>query len=400
MKAQQIQAQFEEQPPQKIRKRSRGTRRLLAGLAAAAALMIGGTVTVGALNGWDYSGLFNRWFRSQDSTYEDFDFTGMGTDINDEIALEGFTVTLQSVVAEANALHVIYNCRLDPEYEAQLPQNGEKIYAICMPDIQVLDGEGNAYTADVEIGSRIAQNADGSFDGVQSIGLCGCQDFADKTLVINNGFWMTAGTMEYLNASPDAEPRTDGVQTPLPEQLQEYTYSLDGITVLKGVTNDSGVTLSDNGAAAPFDSVSVSPLRISFRKADIPIEPVTSPEPGVTVGSGIYGFITQFFDENGQEIIDNNIPSDVPEEVPDYVLMNPTPEVYQNIGIHSLTLIYSDGTEQDAVLSSAAGSGKTKLGSSGHYDLMDIELSADFRKPVSTDNLTAIRVNGTEIPMN
>ena len=400
MKAQQIQAQFEEQSPKKIRKHGRNTRRLLAGLAAAAAVMIGGTVTVGALNGWDYSSLFNRWFRSQDSTYEDFDFTGMGTDINEEIALDGFSMTIQSVVAEANAVHLIYNCRLDPEYEAQLPQNGEAIYAICMPDIDVRDGEGNSYSADTETGIPLTQNADGSFDGMQTMGLRGCQDFSDKTLVISNGFWMTAGTMDYLSAPPDTEPRTDGVQTPIPEQLQEYTYSLEGITVRKGVTNDSGVTLSDNGISAPFDSVSVSPLRISFRKADVPIEPVTSSEPGVMVGAGLYGFQSQFFDENGQEITDNCMPSDVPEDVPEYAYSDPAPEMYQNICIHSLTLIYSDGTEQDAVLYCAEGYGKTKLGSSGHYDLMDIEMSADFRKPVSTDHLTAIRVNGTEIPMN
>lgn len=400
MKAQQIQAQFEEQSPQKIRKHSRGTRRLFAGLAAAAAVMIGGTVTVGALNGWDYSGLFNRWFLSQDSAYEDFDFTGMGTDINDEIALEGFTVTLQSVVAEANALHVIYNCRLDPGYEAQLPQNGEEIYAFCMPNIQVLDEAGNGYTADTETGNRLTQNADGSFDGVQTIGLRSCQDFSDKTLVISNGFNMTAGTMDYLNAPPDAEPETGGVQTPLPENLEEYTYSLAGITVLKGVTKEGGVTLSDSGKEAPFDSVSVSPLRLAFTVKDVPVTPVTTSEPGVTVGGGLYGFEAQFFDENGQEISYDSTPADIPEDVPEYVYSDPTPEAYEDICIHSVTMIYRDGTEQDAVLYFAEGYGRTKLGSSGQYDRMDIEMSADFRKPVSTDNLTAIRVNGTEIPMN
>ena len=60
MKAKQIQAQYNTN--KKIR-RSAGRRKLFAGLAAAAAIMIGGTITVGALNDWNYSSLMNRYFK-------------------------------------------------------------------------------------------------------------------------------------------------------------------------------------------------------------------------------------------------------------------------------------------------------------------------------------------------
>ena len=43
------------------------------------------------------------------------------------------------------------------------------------------------------------------------------------------------------------------------------------------------------------------------------------------------------------------------------------------------------------------GQGSTKLNpETYHYDLMDIDLSADFSEPVSIENLKAIRINGIE----
>ena len=61
----------------------------MAGMAAAAAIMICGTVTAGALCNWQYSELLNRYFRRQNvsEAYEDFDFEHMGLDINDQYPL-------------------------------------------------------------------------------------------------------------------------------------------------------------------------------------------------------------------------------------------------------------------------------------------------------------------------
>ena len=376
MKARQMQAQFE---AQKMPVRRHATvRKMFAGLAAAAAVLVCGTVTVGAVNNWDYIGLFNRYFRTQNADHKDFDFSGMGLDINETFQCDGYSIDIQSVVAEANALHLIYSFRLDPEYEAQLPQNGEPIYGNVLPSVRLLDAEGNY----VDIGSASSrdaeQNPDGSFDCMTTLGLNYCDDLTDKTLQLDISSEARAGAKSYLNL----ESETGGVTTPFQKMRNLHTYSLAGIRYLQGV-NVSDITLTDGEYTAAYDSMTLSPLRISFTRSDVEIVPVESDEPGVTVGSGCYGWCCS------------------PDEAADGDSEHaPIPPAYADTALRSVTLIYRDGTEQDVSWDFAEGTGRTKMNpETFHYDLMDIDFSADFNEPVSIENLTAIRINGIEFTL-
>ena len=80
-------------------------------------------------------------------------------------------------------------------------------------------------------------------------------------------------------------------------------------------------------------------------------------------------------------------------------LSSPVPYEYNHTCLRSLSLIFSDGTEQEVNLDFGLGSGSTKLSESGQYDCMDIESFATFHRPVSLQNLTAIRINGAEVSL-
>ena len=156
---------------------------------------------------------------------------------------------------------------------------------------------------------------------------------------------------------------------------------------MPGITFE-GVTLTDGEQSAAYDSVTVSPLRITFRRYDVPVTP--RKEPGVTVNGGAYdyGFL---YDETYSEIAAAADESDA--------LSSPVPHEYTRPCLRSLSLIFSDGTEQEVDLDFGLGSGRTKLSESGQYDFMDIESFATFHRPVSLQGLTAIRINGAEVSL-
>lgn len=356
----------------------------MAGMAAAAAIMICGTVTAGALCNWQYSELLNRYFRRQNvsEAYEDFDFEHMGLDINGTIERDDCTVTMQSVIADANTLCLMYNFRLSPEYEAQLPQTGETIYGSFMPSVRVTNADGIAFGSEATC-KDAERNADGSFDMMCSVSMENCQDYSDKILECSFVDGARAGTKAYMDLQND----TEGIYTPVSEQIDWHEYSLNGITLVPGITFE-GVTLTDGEQSAEYDSVTVSPLRITFRRYDVPVTPATM--PGVTVNGGTYcyGFL---YDETYSE---NAAAADESD-----ALSSPVPYEYNRTCLRSLSLIFSDGTEQEVDLDFGLGSGSTKLSESGQYDFMDIESFATFHRPVSLQNLTAIRINGAEVSL-
>ncbi len=393
MKAQQIQNSAKTKTAHSIQKHT-GRRRLFAGLAAAAAVMIGGTITAGALNSWNYSGLINRYFRVQNSnseSYEDFDFTGMGLDFNDVLDADGYTMIFRSVVADVNAIHVLCNFQMDPEYEAQFPQSDEQLFGSCLPRVRIKDTAGEFADNGIVWANKMPQNEDGSFDCMVTIELKDyCTTLSDLMLEINPDGYAMVGTKEAFRTGGDL------VHTPYAPDLSvdTYTYSLDGITVLPNGHAESGVTLQYETGAAEFDSVTVSPLGILFRASDVPVIPAATTEPGVSIRSGCYGVGKTY-------VADWEEPeADVTEYEPEYEVSDPVPEAYREMSLKSITLIYRDGTEQDAEIYMADGSGRTKCSASDIYDLMDIEYSAVFAQPYRVDGLTAVRVNGFVIPLD
>ena len=365
-------------------------RRLFAGLAAAAAVMIGGTVTAGALNSWNYSGLINRYFRIQNSvseSYEDFDFAGMGLDFNDVMDADGYTMLFQSVVADVNAVHVLCNFRMDPEYEAQFPQSDEPLLGSCMPRVRIKDTAGEFADNGTLWATQMPQNEDGSFDCMVTIGLKDyCTTLSDLMLEITPDGYAEVGTREAFCTNENL------VHTPYATDMpnEPHVYSLAGISVLPNCHADGGVTLQYENGAAEFDSVTVSPMEILFRASDVPVIPATTTNPGVRIGSGYYGvgksYVADWKEPESESVI--------PEYEPKYEESDPVPEAYREMSLESVALIYTDGTEQDAEIYLVSGGGRTKCSAPGVYDLMDIKYAASFAQPYSVEGLTAVRVNG------
>ena len=98
---------------QKPIKRHSTKRGMLAGLAGAAAVLICGTVTVGAISNWHYTEIFSRMFTERSSEGSSYDLTGMGKDLNAVFEGEHFTLTLTSLLADDYNVLTEYELKLD-----------------------------------------------------------------------------------------------------------------------------------------------------------------------------------------------------------------------------------------------------------------------------------------------
>ena len=348
--------------------------------------MIGGTVTVGAFNSWSYSVLINRYFKTTNSSHKEFDFSGMGLDLDDTIEEPGATVTVQSIVAEKNVLYVFYSFRLSHEYEAQLPKRKD-IYAQFFPEVSLISEDGQTElfgsAGDVAASER---NPDGSFDGVMTAGIKDGSGLGGKILEFRPSGSICAGTKEYVFGVSE----TGGVTIECSNSASRR-YSLEGITYLPAAVRDGGVTLKDGTHSAVFDSVTVSPLRISFYAADImaasrkPTDPIVIVE---SLGSGWWCIMPDQYDFEWLEYMNDELE------------LVPALEEYILLGIRTLTLVYDDGTETDVSLGSTEGRRQVGQNESGFYTRLRIDLFANFAEPVNVEGVTAIRVNGNEITMN
>lgn len=386
IKAKQIQARYDEQQNQSSRS-IHMKRGWLTGIIAASVLLVCSTFTVGAINNWNYTAVFHKYFSEKSGKKITYDFSDMGMDINESYKQNGYELKLGSVIADANSLYISYNFRLDEEYAMKLPQMNGQIYGRLLPSMHLKDADGS-YIKDGITVSRISkQNEDGSFDCVARHSIDNCSDYSDKTLVVDIGVPAYAGTLSYMQNTDTSE---EGIHTPLPTSSERHMYSLNGITNIKGITNDNGIRLIDGSYSAYFDSVTVSPLGITFRCADIPVTPPESTEPNVKIGQGSYGY------EFTPSLCEEEEGAELGAQITHYY---PVPAEYRNTHLRSVTLVYRDGTELEAELENGIAIGRTKMSESGEYDLMDIYAAVDFTTPLSLDNLTAVRINGREMPM-
>lgn len=93
----------------------RRSKKALIAAGAAAAVLAGTTLSVGAAVGWDYQSLFNQYFSDRTDTPMGFDFTGMGLDVDHRFDCEGYTIHIKSILADQYALMVLYDVILDEE---------------------------------------------------------------------------------------------------------------------------------------------------------------------------------------------------------------------------------------------------------------------------------------------
>lgn len=96
----------------KIINHRKGKKALIAA-GAAAAVLAGTTLSVGAAVDWDYRTLFNKYFSEQTDAPVGFDFTGMGLDVDHRFDCEGYTVHVKSILADEYSMMILYDVTLD-----------------------------------------------------------------------------------------------------------------------------------------------------------------------------------------------------------------------------------------------------------------------------------------------
>ncbi len=94
-------------------------RKILTSIAAAAAVLIVGGVTVGAATGWDFLGAFNKVFadRAEDASYvSPIDFSKMGKELDESFAGDGYTLNVRGAAASDQTLFLLYDVTFTEEF--------------------------------------------------------------------------------------------------------------------------------------------------------------------------------------------------------------------------------------------------------------------------------------------
>lgn len=354
MKAKQIKAQFEAQNKRSIKHHS-ARRGMLAGIAAAAAVLVCGAVTVGAVNDWNYAAVFSKYFSEKSGETVYYDFTGMGMDIGQVIEGDGFTMTIQSVVADANAVYVAYDIALSDEINERLA---------AYDDIEI--------STNLHV-SIIQQGSTNNFCGIGISGTGGipyrtddnvwhCMDteeiqfgtdLTDKLLQISVPDDLHTIRIGYNFPPPEAHAPGESIDLYAPEQT--YTYDLTDITVQPGIEAAYNRTLPNDKNQNVFETVQITPFGLHFIHND------------------------HFVSDSGNARLIWDLPG--------------VPVTY--------TAVYADGTEVEILLGSlskVSGSSQSLNEETGGYDLM---MFADtyFAVPLELDGLVAVRMNDIEIPV-
>ncbi|MBP0970914.1 MAG: DUF4179 domain-containing protein [Oscillospiraceae bacterium] len=354
MKTRQIRAQFEEQSAQGIRTHT-GRRVISLIGAAAAAIMIGGTVTVGAVNNWDYSAVFSKYFAEKSGEQVSYDFTGMGLDIGEKIEGDGFTMTVQSVMADASNVYIAYDVELSDEFNAIFAAYDDAELSVNMASLIEIpgdeEGRNNEFLNRGGAAPRPVCDEEGVWHCMEVIAM----DFGTG---LN-------GTRLRLAPIDEGEPlcicygyseEGKGQTIELSAPDFELCYDLSGITVQPGMTAHYGGTLPNDANENIFDDLILTPFMLKF----------------VASGHiGVFDTVPQW----GMVWGDEQVPV-------------------------SLTAVYADGTERALIQNTGAGSGggMSCRNPDGGYD-WELRREYYIATPFTLDGLTAIRINGAEIPL-
>lgn len=205
----------------KIRQHRTGKHRLLRITAAAAAVLVFGTVTVGAVNNWDYKGIFTKYFSEKSGQTVDYDFTGMGLDLGDVIEGDGYTLFLDALLTDSRCVYLSYH------YTGNF-DNTFRTLDIVTATSTPHEYLRSAFCNDAEC------DENGVYHGLYYFRLRDPDiSLADKQLTIS------------LNGT-------------------ELTYPLSDITVQKGISVPYGGTLPDDANEIKFDTVNLTPFMMEF----------------------------------------------------------------------------------------------------------------------------------------
>ena len=326
-KAAQMRNAFQQAQKPHIRHR----RRMLTVSAAAAAVLVFGTVTAGAVNGWDYKSIFSRYFSAQSGETVDYDFTGMGLDLGDVIEGDGFTLTFDALLADNRYVYLAYHYTGDAPL---LPGHSGSTNGFISNEMQM------------DITLLKPQDYDYSFRFIDRA----CSDNADCD---ENGVYH--GLSYVRLASPDISLADKQLTVTVAGETR--SYPLAGITVREGICVPYGGTLPNDANENTFDTLKLTPFSMEFTKTayssyeDRPIWQYTY----------------------GDDIVPVNI-----------------------------TAVYADGSEKSLKLMNSgydvSAHSAYQAGSNNAYTT-ELEKRYCLASPLRMDGLTAIRINGTEIPV-
>lgn len=363
MKAKQIQAQYNTN--KKIR-RTAGRRKLFAGLAAAAVVMIGGTITVGALNDWNYSSLMNRYFKEWFRTESDYSFEGQGMDINDTFGTEDYQITVESVVFNSDSYYLFSELRFSDALTEKIRELGDDAMVDMTLASEVLaPGRQPSFMCSGCTGTMTPKA-----DGVYSL-MLECpftdgrgnpftDDFADLRLAVKPGV-----------IGIDARTGENSIESVFREDYTEYRrwadvtreYSLEPVVSAPGIFKESPVTLdlpsAADGAAAKqftFDTLTVTPTKLILR-------------------------YTSDNDTEAEQAAYSEIRADDLTALQEGADVRLRYDSGKKLTFRNMFCEYTLGEEDD---------GRVTL----------FELSVPFTEPVDTEGLKEISINGTGIPLN
>lgn len=337
-KARQIQAQYNAQHP--ARRTKRGFR---IGLAAAAAVILCGTVTAGAVSDWDYAALFRKYFSDRTGTEINYDFSGMGLGIGESYQGEGYTLTVEGVIADTNAVYLLYDIALDESVQAQLADSEKvSIHGGLGGGLSDTGGTGHheplnedengvwhgVFTAEIDYGTDLTTKSLDYYPGLVIIG----RDNADSIILPQIGDGHALGEV-----------------------------SLADITVQKGIQRDCSVILPDDINQVEYSSLYLTPMQLKLTRTD----------------QLSYYQLNQS-DSKVLPVIRTQDSRTVDEIVSD-----------------SCFLIYADGSEQPVQGSLQCSSGSTR-NESGTYDVESGAMMI-FRAPIDLAEVTAVRIGETVI---
>ena len=353
MKARQMQAQFDAQNTKAVRKHA-PRRRALIGFAAAAALLVGGAVTVGAANDWNYGAVFNRYFTEKSGSPVSFDYTGMGLDIGEEIKGEGFTMTVRSVVADSSNVYVALDIALSSEITEQIkPDDSTALGLYLTPEI--VNAEDGTTLNCGGSGFPAVRGEDGIWHCISVMDMETGTDLNGKQLQLRH-IAEPEMNKELIHIGYNYNSEGEGEEMSLAAPDFDLRYDLSGITVQPGKTVSYGGTLPNDANHNTFDTATVSPFMMRFGSSGI---------VGVMDSAPKWGPV---FGEDADEV--------------------------------SITAVYADGPElalrtlRHGGLNHRITAGRPD----GRYD-WELVRTYIFDTPVTMDGLTAIRINDNVISL-
>ena len=121
-------------------------RKIFTSIAAAAAVLIVGGVTVGAATGWDFLGAFNKVFadRAEDASYvSPIDFSKMGKELDHQFEGDGYTLNVRGAAASDQTLFLLYDITFTEEF---ITENNIDKESIAAPACFIELGESSSAT--------------------------------------------------------------------------------------------------------------------------------------------------------------------------------------------------------------------------------------------------------------